>query len=244
MQSVSFIGLPSYAIAAGATTPDPGAVGNLAWSTTLSKVVFWNGTVWNEVGSAATGTKVSALTAVTSLTGAEQLPLNQSSTSKRATLAQTTALAGGAVMYTAAGSALGAAIADYFTSTLSLEANSTYEIEAHAYFLKTTAGTVIWTWAFSSAPIVATSRYEATPITGFTTTTITGAPLTAEATVEAATTVAHAASGSLTTAVRHSFMFRVRIRTNAATTLQLRCTESAGTVTPQQGSYMRATKIV
>jgi hypothetical protein len=147
------------------------------------------------------------------------------------------------VKYDAAGAALGAAIADYFTSSISLEASSIYEIECHAYFLKTTAGTVTWTWAFSSAPTMVSSRIENTPITGFTTTTITGAPVVAQATVEAQTTMAHAPSGSLTTAVRHSFMFWVRVRTNAATTIQLRCTESAGTVTPQPGSYMRARKV-
>ena len=140
--------------------------------------------------------------------------------------------------------AIGTAIADYFTSTISLAASSTYAIECEAYFLKTTAGTVIWTWAFSSAPTMSSSFYTATPITGFTTTTITGAPVSGEAHVQAAPTMAHAASGSLTTAVYHSFRFTVTIRTNAATTIQLRATESAGTITPQAGSYMRATKVL
>jgi hypothetical protein len=39
-------------------------------------------------------------------------------------------------------------------------------------------------------------------------------------------------------------MFRVRIQTNAATTIQLRSTQSAGTLTPQAGSYMRAIKVL
>lgn len=149
-----------------------------------------------------------------------------------------------AVKYTSTGVALGSSIADYFTSTLSLDANSIYEIECHAYFLKTTAGTVTWTWVFSSAPIMVTSRNQSTPITGFTSSIITGAEIFAEATQEGSATVAHAASGSLTTAVRHSFLFRVRVVTNLATTIQLRCTESAGTVTPQAGSYIRARKII
>lgn len=189
-------------------------------------------------------TKVSALTAVTTPLSTDEVPVNQGGASKKMTLATLLANASGAVQYTSTGSAQGAAIADYFTSTLSLDANSTYEIECHAYFLKTTAGTVIWTWNFSSAPIMATSRYAQTPITGFTTTTITGAEVTGEATAEAVAAMAHAASGSLTTAVRHSFLFRVRVRTNAATTVQLRSTQSAGTLTPQAGSYMRATKLL
>lgn len=140
--------------------------------------------------------------------------------------------------------AIGPAIADYFTTTLSLEAASTYEIEAHGYFLKTTAGTLVWTWAFSSAPTLAQSSWAAGPITGFTTALVNGTELYGHAVQEASTTLAHAASGSLTTAVRHSFRFKVLVRTNAATTIQLRATSSAGTVTPSVGSYMKARKIV
>jgi hypothetical protein len=188
--------------------------------------------------------KISALTAVTTPAATDELAVNQSGTSKKMTLAQSTALAGGAVQYTTAGSAQGATIADYFTSTLSLDASSTYEIEGRAYFLKTTAGTVIWTWTFSSAPVVADSRWAATPITGFTTSIVTGTELYGLAVQEASTTLVHAASGSLTTAVRHAFNFRLRVRTNLATTLQLRSTQSAGTLTPQAGSYMRAIKLL
>lgn len=140
--------------------------------------------------------------------------------------------------------AIGPTIADYFTTTISLEASSVYEIEAHAYFLKTTAGTLVWTWTFGSAPTVAQSSWSAGPITGFTTALVNGTELYGHAVQEASTTLAHAASGSLTTAVRHSFRFKVQVRTNAATTIQLRATSSAGTVTPQTGSYMRANKIV
>ncbi len=39
-------GLPQRAIAEGATTPNPGAAGVWAWSTTLTKPVVWNGTAW------------------------------------------------------------------------------------------------------------------------------------------------------------------------------------------------------
>lgn len=140
--------------------------------------------------------------------------------------------------------AIGAGIADYFSGTLSLDAGATYEIDCVAYFLKTTAGTVTFTWTFSSAPTVASSFYEGTPATGFTTSTITGAEVTGEAHVQAATTMAHAATAALTTAVYHVYRFRVLVRSNLATTIQLRATESAGTITPQAGSYMRATKII
>lgn len=188
--------------------------------------------------------KVSALSAVTTVAATDEIPCNQGGTSKKVTVALLSPIGGGSVKYTSAGGALGATIADYFTSTLSLDAASIYEIECHAYFLKSTAGTVLFQWTFSNAPTVVTSRYQSTPVTGFTTSVITGAEVFAEATIEAGANVIHAASASLTTAVRHSFIFRVRLLTNLATTVQLRCTESAGTVTPQAGSYMRPIKIL
>lgn len=143
--------------------------------------------------------------------------------------------------------AIGPAIADYFTSTISLAASSTYEIECVAFFLKTTAGTVVFTWTFTGdeGPITAGSFYTGTPATGYTTTTITGAQVTGEAHVRSSgLTLAHAATASLTTAVYHSYRFRVHLVTNVAGTIQLRATSSAGTITPQTGSYMRATKII
>ena len=68
-------------------------------------------------------TKISALTAVTTPAGTDEFAVNQGGTSKKVTLAQI--MGGAAVQYTSAGSAQGAAIADYFTSTLSLDASST-----------------------------------------------------------------------------------------------------------------------
>ena len=179
---------------------------------------------------------------VTNLTGTASININ-------GTVGATTPDAGTFTSLTWTGvtglaGAIGATIADYFSSTISLDASSTYEISCTAYFLKTTAGTVVWTWAFSSAPTMASSFYTATPITGFTTSTITGAPVVGEAHVQAATTMAHAASGSLSSAVYHVFRFDVTIRTNAATTIKLRATESAGTITPQAGSFMRASKVL
>jgi hypothetical protein len=48
------LGLVSRAIAVNATTPDPGVVGALAWSTSAGTVLVWNGTNW-VVTSTATG---------------------------------------------------------------------------------------------------------------------------------------------------------------------------------------------
>lgn len=147
--------------------------------------------------------------------------------------------------YTSAGSALGPTIADYFgaSSSLNLQASSYYELDCMAYFLKTTAGTVTWTWAFSSAAAMARSYYVGTVATGFTTAVVTGAPVTGMAIQQTSTALAHAATGSLTTAVYHHFHFKVHIVTTLATNVRLRVTSSAGTVTPQAGSYYSVRKI-
>lgn len=181
---------------------------------------------------------------VTNLTGTASININGTVGGTTPAAGSFTTLGWTGVDYTSAGSALGPTIADYFTSTLSLDASSIYDIEAVAYFLKTTSGTATWTWTFSSAPNVISSFYTGTPTSGFTTTTITGNQVTAEAHVQTATTMAHAASGALTTAVYHLFRFKVMVQTNAAATMQLRITSSAGTVTPQAGSFMRATKVL
>jgi hypothetical protein len=147
--------------------------------------------------------------------------------------------------YTSAGSALGPAIADFFgaNSSMNLAAGSIYEIEAWLYFLKTTAGTATFTWAFSSAVEVAHSIYEGTAAAGFNTTAVTTAPVTGQVVQRTSTTMAHAATGSLTTAVYQSYRFRLRLRTTLATNARLRITSSAGSATPQPGSYYTVRQI-
>lgn len=147
--------------------------------------------------------------------------------------------------YTSAGSALGAAIADYFpaNSSINLEAASIYDIECVAYFLKTTAATITWTWLASSAPSVLRSFYQATAIAGFTTSAVTTAPVTAQVVAQSLAAVPHAVTGSLSTGAYHIFQFKVFVITNLATNLRLRVTNTSGTVTPQAGSYYMVRKL-
>jgi hypothetical protein len=146
---------------------------------------------------------------------------------------------------TANGGAIGPGIADFFgsNSSINLEAGSYYELDCMAYFLKSTAGTVTFTWTNSSAVTMIRSYYVGTVATGFTTTTVTGTPVTGMATQQTSTAMAHAATGSLTSAVFHHYHFKVHVITNLATNLRLRVTSSAGTVTPQAGSYYAIRKI-
>jgi len=139
------------------------------------------------------------------------------------------------------GSAIGPAIADYFgaSSAINLAASSVYTIVYHAYMLKTTAGTATWTLTASSAPTLISANYIASPITGI----AAGATITGYAGSQAATTAVFPVTGSLTTAVNHSFLFTVQVITNAATTFKLQLTQSAGTATPLAGSYYTVERI-
>ena len=47
MKQLNFVGLPQIAISEGATSPNPGYAGVQVWSTTLSAMMFWNGTSWS-----------------------------------------------------------------------------------------------------------------------------------------------------------------------------------------------------
>jgi hypothetical protein len=146
---------------------------------------------------------------------------------------------------TANGSAIGPTIANFFgaSSAINLEAGSYYELDCMAYFLKTTAGTATFTWTNSSAVTLIRSYFVGTVATGFTTTTVTGTPVTGMATQQTSTAMAHAATGSLSSAVFHHYHFKVHVITNAATNLRFNITQSAGTVTPQAGSYYAIRKI-
>ena len=145
----------------------------------------------------------------------------------------------------AAGSALTGATQNFFgaNSAVSLDASSTYDIECYCYFLKTTSGTMQWIPTFSSAITVGHSYLEYTPVTGFTTTVITGAMVVGEATQQTTTVLTHTATAALTTAVYHIAKLRIRVTTNLACNFRLNGTISAGTITPQAGSWYTARKI-
>jgi hypothetical protein len=133
------------------------------------------------------------------------------------------------------GSAIGPTIADFFgaTSAINLAAASVYEIEFFAYLQKNTAGTLTWTLTASSAPTLITGLFRAGPVTGI----AAGAPTTLYTGSRAAATAAFGATGSITASAFMAYEFHVRVITNAATTFKLRVTNSAGTVTPQAGSF-------
>jgi hypothetical protein len=144
---------------------------------------------------------------------------------------------------TSNGAAIGAAIADFFTtpSSLSLEASSAYKISCFAYYLKTTAGTATWTHTFSSAPTVFEAILAYSPVTGIANGTQTF--VISNSAGQATASMAHAATASLTTGVNHFAQFEIFVVTNAAANWRLQLTQSAGTATPLAGSFYTVEKI-
>lgn len=142
---------------------------------------------------------------------------------------------------TANGSNIGPAIGDFFgaNSSINLAATSVYNIEALAYLQKNTAGTLTWTWTASSAPTLITAMFWAGPVTGI----AAGTPTTLYTGSRGATTAAFGATGSITASAFMAYQFKVRVITNAATNFRLRVTNSAGTVTPQAGSFYTVSQV-
>jgi hypothetical protein len=138
--------------------------------------------------------------------------------------------------------AIGPTIADFFgaTSSINLEASSTYQITAYCVFLKTTAGTVTWTMTASSAPTRMAGSYVESPVGGIG----SGGINTGFTGSQAATTAAFPATNSLTTGVNHVFQFTMQVQTNAATNFRMQITNNvSGTATPVIGSYYTVKKI-
>jgi hypothetical protein len=84
---------------------------------------------------------------------------------------------------------------------------------------------------------------EYTPVTGFTTSIITGAMVNAEATANAVANMAFGATASLSNGVYHVAKIRLFVTTNAAANLRFNLTQSLGTATPQAGSWYTVRKV-
>jgi hypothetical protein len=140
------------------------------------------------------------------------------------------------------GANVGPTIGDYFgaTSAINLAANSVYDIEILAFLLKNSAGTLTWTLAASSAPTLMMGVFRSGAVTGLNS---SAATITTYTGYRNATTAAFAATASITAGAYMAYEFNVKIITNLATTFKLQVTNSAGTVTPQAGSFYTVRQI-
>jgi hypothetical protein len=140
---------------------------------------------------------------------------------------------------TSDGSNIGAAIADFFgaNSSINLPASSMWYLEAHLFFLKNTAGTLVVTVTNSAANYTSFSgwiEYCATNAVGSNV-----APVRNQVHKSTTAATAFLASASLGSGVNFLVKLGAVIQMNAAGNLRIRCTESAGTITPQANSFYR-----
>ena len=129
------------------------------------------------------------------------------------------------------GAAIGPAIANFFgaTSAINLIANGFYEIEAHCYFLKTTADIVTVTVTTSVAPLNLNGVIQTGAVTGG---TATGAAQQIALFNSTATGSAFGATGTLTTGVNHYMKISLLVDAAASNSnLRINFTSGSGTVT-------------
>ncbi len=140
------------------------------------------------------------------------------------------------------GGAIGPAIADYFgaNSSLPTVTNGIYQLDFYCWFLKSTAGTSLWTITNTQTytNIVAMTHISAVGGIG-----AIGALSGSGIVTTTAAAAALPVSASLTTAVNHFAHIRAIAECAVAGNIRLRHTSSAGTITPLRGSYYTARRL-
>ncbi len=137
---------------------------------------------------------------------------------------------------TANGSALAATIVDFFpaNSSIQIAANGIYYLEFFIYYLKTTAGTVVYTITNTATVTNLVASYLQSAVGGIAT---NASPTHAGIQTTTAAAAALPATASLTTAVNHWAYIFCLFENGNSTNVRLRVTQSAGTLTPLRGSF-------
>ena len=143
------------------------------------------------------------------------------------------------------GANIGAAIADFFgaNSSIPLVANGIYEIDIEVYYTKNTAGTVVWTLTNSTTVTNMAVNVQHTAVAGYTAVPTATAFTVAALVNQTAAAVAFSATASLTNNTNHIAKFRIILENGSSTSLRLRATSSAGTITPLRNSRWKATRV-
>jgi len=143
---------------------------------------------------------------------------------------------------TATGGAI-TTIGNYFgsNSNISLASGGFYEIEIEMFFLKTTAGTVTWTFTNSAAPTGMNLAYRFSPIGGIVSTA--AATYLDGQQYNLTSTAPTVVTGSLTTGVNHYAKFHIFLNNSTGTSLKIQAACSAGSITPGIGSNWKCRRL-
>lgn len=126
--------------------------------------------------------------------------------------------------------------ANYFgtTSNISLASGGTYEIEIEAWYLKTTAGTITWSFVFNTNVTEMNLLYAMSPIGGIVSTQASSVLFGQQYGLTGLLT--QVVTGSLTSGVNHYNKFKIFLFNSTATSMKIEVLPSAGTITPGIGS--------
>lgn len=232
----------------GTTAQFNTALSDNDFATLAGSEVLTNKTLTNPITSAGTtGVASMTITAGTNLTNAIAGGIEADATGFYKTINTTSGRQQDVVQSvyrtTSNGSALGAAITDYFPATSSFPTvtNGVYLLKYYLWFLKTTAGTVTWTITNTQAYTNAVAWHLSDAVGGVATNAATtGDGIVTNTTAAMALPVA---AGNLTTAVNHYHEITALVECGTAGNIRLRVTSSAGTVTPLRGSFYTAQQI-
>jgi hypothetical protein len=125
------------------------------------------------------------------------------------------------------------------SSRFNLSASSTYELEAFLYFTKTTAGTLTVSINQSSAPTFTNATLSYGSVGGTGSQALSQIQMFANPNANAA----FSASNTLTTTVNHAVRVNAVIGTNLTGTANVTVWQSAGTLNPLRGSYIKLTRL-
>jgi hypothetical protein len=134
---------------------------------------------------------------------------------------------------------------NYFgaNSNIPLVANASYDIEIVLWFTTTTANARNFSLVYNGTVTGASYAYEMSPITGIVAPPGTATELVGHTMLSTAATYT-VTTGSLSTGASFFVKFNVQLFNGTSTSLKINAwTSTSGTITPQAGSYWKATRM-
>jgi len=124
--------------------------------------------------------------------------------------------------------------------TLSLVSGALYEYEAEVYLLKSSSGSLTWSFSFSTSPGYMHAHYVGHPTTGI---AAVGSATTAGIVNATGTTISLPNTGTLSSSTNNHYKVKAIISVASATTIALNVAANLGTVSVLAGSSAKITRL-